>query len=91
VRPILVVLFPPATNNLLGFTGIGEHVLVQAFLPQFPVKALDVRDLPRTPWLNIDGPAMVLFQPLLHRLGDELRPVVTADVGRQTSMLMGES
>ena len=52
VRPDGIVVQPPGFDQLFGFFQIAEPVLVQAFVPQPAVEALDVRVLDRLAGLN---------------------------------------
>src|SRR3954468_10057738 len=57
-----------------------EHLSVQQLVPQPAVERLAVGVLPRAPRGDVQRLRPTTGQPATHRLGDELRPVVAADV-----------
>ena len=80
VRPLFVVFSPPVLDDNPSLEYAREHLPVQAFVPEFPVEALDVGVLSGTPRLNVDRPNAVSSHPPLYLHGDELGAVVAANV-----------
>jgi hypothetical protein len=66
----------------LRFQKTAENFTVQAFVAKLVVEAFNVAVLPRCTRLNVNGLDLILLQPVLDRVGDELRTVVTPDVLR---------
>src|SRR6267143_3499451 len=76
VRPYRVVIHPPGFDDPPRLLQAHEPVLVQAFVPELPVKTFDERVLHRFPRLDEVQRHAMRIRPLVHRLADELRPVV---------------
>src|SRR6516162_3602755 len=57
-----------------------ENLAVEQLIAKAGVEALDVAVLPGAAPLDVGGLGTDSRDPFLHRLGDELRPVVGADV-----------
>jgi len=55
------------------------------------MEALHIAVLPRTARLDVDRFDAVLGKPCLHRLGDELTPVVAPEIGWCSVFLDGSS
>jgi hypothetical protein len=54
VRPDGIVFLSPALYQDLGFLQGIEDLAVEQLIPQFPIKALVVAILPRTPGFNVE-------------------------------------
>jgi hypothetical protein len=70
----------PALDDDLRFPKRVEDLAVEEFIAQTRIEALDEAVLPRAARCDIGGPCTDGGDPLLHGLGDELRPVVGADM-----------
>ena len=82
MRPEGVVLPPPAIGQALGLSHRGEQLGVQKLIPKPAVERLCKAVLPRGPWLDVGRGGTAVLAPALEGMGDELRPVVAADVRR---------
>jgi hypothetical protein len=78
VRPDCVVVAPPALDDDLGLAESVEDFAVEQLVAKACVEALDVAVLPGAAPLG--GLGTGSRDPVLHRLGDELRSVVGPDV-----------
>ena len=76
VRPDLVVVGSPCGNALAGLLQRLEPVLIEAFIAESAVEALDVRVLGRAAWLDQDVFDAVLLRPCHERPASEFRSVV---------------
>src|SRR3954452_23576797 len=85
MRPDRVVMAPPAFYDDLGLAQRVEYFAVEQFVAQACVKTLDVSVLPRASWCDVGGLCTDRCNPCLHRLGDELRPIVGPDMARHTT------
>jgi len=81
VRPVGVVVDPPLLDEHFGFQQGTEEFPVEAFVAQFVVEAFDVAVFPGRARPDIDCFDLVFLEPVADGIGDELRPVVAADVG----------
>ena len=72
MRPKVVVVLPKVLNHHTRFGQRPKLFPIQAFIAEPPVKTLDDAVLSRTARLDIDGFDLVLDQPLLDFLGNEL-------------------
>ena len=59
----------------------GEDFSVEEFIPELPVKALDVTVFPRTARLDEKSPDLEPCEPVPNGFGNELRSVVLSDEG----------
>ena len=75
-----IVMAPPALDDDLRLLQRVEDLAVEQFVPQAGVEALDVAVLPRTARRDVGRLGADRGDPLLHGLGDELRPVVGPNV-----------
>ena len=73
---------PPGFDENLGLLQGVEDLSVQELVAQPRVETLDVTIFPRRTRLDTGGPGANRGDPSPHGLGDELRAVVEADVGR---------
>jgi hypothetical protein len=71
---------PPALDHDLGLAQAVEDLAVEQLVAQARVEALDEAVLPRAARGDVGGPGTHGRDPSLDRLGDELRPVIGADV-----------
>ena len=62
-----------------------EYLSVQELISEAGVEALAVSVLPKRSWFDVRGLSTDRLDPLPDSIGDELRPVVGADVGWDTS------
>ncbi len=72
VGPVMVVLFSPASNDVLSFPPIGESIPVQALLTQLAVETLDDAVLPRATRSGAGWADILVLKPAHHRGGCEL-------------------
>jgi len=70
----------PTLDDDLGLAQSVENLAVEQLIAKAGVEALDVAVLPRAAPLDVGGLGTDNRDPFLHRLGDELRSVVGADV-----------
>jgi len=87
MRPEGVVFPAVVLDDHPGFGEDPELFPVEAFVTEVPVEALHIAILPRTAWVDVDRLDLVLGEPLLHRLGDELAAVVASQEGRDSMLL----
>src|SRR5262245_25799388 len=80
MRPDRIVMASPALNDDLGLAQSVENLAVEQLIAKAGVEALDVAVLPGAAPLDVGGLGTDHRDPFLHRLGDELRSVVGADV-----------
>jgi len=64
VRPLRVAVDPPVIDDLPRLVDGLEPVPVQAFLPEAPVEAFDVRVLCRFVWIDEAEPHAMIARPL---------------------------
>ena len=80
VWSLAVVVVPPVLEDHPALAQRVEQLTVQTLGPKPAIEALHVAVLPRAARIDIDRLDLVLPEPFLDRLGDELRSVVTADL-----------
>ena len=76
---------PPGFDENLGLLQGVEDLSVQELVAEPRVETLDVTIFPRRNRLDKGGPGANRGDPSSHGLGDELRAVVGADVGRNAA------
>jgi len=81
MRPEGVVFPAVVLDDHSGFGESPELLPVKAFIAESSVEALHIAVLPRAAGFDVDRLNPVLGEPLLHRLGDELAPVVASQEG----------
>jgi len=81
MRPEGVVFPAVVLDDHAGFGERPELLTVEAFVTEASVEALHIAVLPRAAGFDVDRLDPVLGEPLLHRLGDELAPVVASQEG----------
>ena len=69
----MVVVVAPEGQLAAGFGQAGEYLLVEAFVTQAAVEALDVALLLRFAWVDVMPFDAIVVGPLQDGLGDELR------------------
>src|SRR2546425_211422 len=70
-------------NEDRGFVHREEGLLVEALVAEAAVKALAHAVLPRFAWINVGGRDARAPEPAPDPVGDEFRPVVTAQILRR--------
>ena len=75
-----IVVAPPALDDDLGLAQGVEDLAVEQLVTQARVEALDEPVLPRAAGGDVGGLCADGGDPLLHRLGNELRAVVRTDM-----------
>jgi len=85
MRPDSVVVASPALDDDLRLSERVEDLAIEEFVTQACIEALDKAVLPWTASFDVGGPGTNRRNPVLHSLGDELRPVVGADVSGHTA------
>ena len=78
MRSSLVVIESPRSNGQAGLVQRLKPVLVQTFIPESAIKALDVGVLSRTAWLDQDVLDAVLLGPCHECPASELWSVVSS-------------
>jgi len=81
--PFLVVLPPPILRNILHFRKGLEQIEVQYLFPVGLVEPLNVRILCGLTWLDELQIHAVLLSLVSQQHGDQFRPVVHSQLGRQ--------
>jgi hypothetical protein len=84
VRPMMVVLAAVVLDDHSGFGQSPKLLAVEALVPEASMEALDEAVLPGAARLDVDRLDRVGRQPALDLLGDKLRTVVAAQVGRSS-------
>jgi len=79
VGPIVLVVLPPAGENLSGVVQVDEPVLRQALTPEADVERLDVGAVRRLAWPAKVQSDTVPMGPVVERLRGELGPTVHGD------------
>ena len=87
MRPEGVVLPAVVLDDHAGFGEGPELLPIKTFVPESSVEALHIAVLPRAAGFDVDRLDPVLGEPLLHRLGDELAPVVASQQCRGPMLL----
>jgi len=77
-----VVIDPPTFDGLSCVVQVQEPVLVQTFLAELSMEALDVPVFHRPAWRDEVQRDFVFIGPLVERLGSELRAIVDDDPHR---------
>ena len=80
MRPNGVIVTSPALDDDLGFTQRIEDLTIEQFIPQASIEAFDVAVLPRAAWFDVSALGTHSGDPVLHRLGHELRAIVGAEM-----------
>ena len=76
MRPILVVVSAPGGNQNTSLRQTRKPVVVQAFIPEAPIEALDECVLGGLPGLYQLELHAMLAGPLIQRLAGKFRPLV---------------
>src|SRR6202012_4824613 len=83
VRPLRVIVEAPLFNDNPRLPQAAKDFPVQTFVPQLVVETLDVSVLPRRARRDVDRLDVLILQPVLDRVSDELWTVVAAQVQRR--------
>ena len=82
------VVFPAVIFDYHTCFGEGPELLpVEAFVTQASMEALHIAVLPWAARINVDRLDLVLREPRLDGLGDELTPIITSQIGRGSMLL----
>ena len=84
VRPIVVIVHPPAVRNISQLIDTQEQFLLEQFVPESAVERLDIAIFPGAARGDVQDLHARPLQPFLHHLRDRLRPIITADIPRTT-------
>jgi hypothetical protein len=76
-------MVPPLINSVSGFVKGSEPVLIQAFVPEFAIEALDKRILGGLTWLDKPKLYPSISGPEVHGFAGEFTAVVHGDHSRQ--------
>ena len=85
VRPIVVIIHPPAIRNISQFVDAQEQFSVEQFISEPAVERLDIAVLPRTARGDVQGLHARFLQPFLHGFRDKLRAIIATDIAGITS------
>jgi len=85
VWPPVVVVHPPLVENDSGLRQAQEQLSVEQLVPKPAVEALHVAVFPRARLLDVERANARPRQPFLDLFGNELRPVIAAQMLRCTS------
>src|SRR3982074_2293544 len=80
MRPHRVVVTTPAFNDDLRLPQRVEDLAIEQLVAQPGIKTLDEPVLPRTARRDVGGLCADGADPLLHRLGNELRAIIGTDM-----------
>src|SRR3981081_3099160 len=80
MRPHRVVVTTPAFDDDLRFPQRVEDLAIEQLVAQPGIKTLDEPVLPRTARRDVGGLCSDGADPLLHRLGNELRAIIGTDM-----------
>jgi len=83
VRSFRVVVLPPELDDFLRTVQTDEDIVIQAFVTELAVKALDVCVLSRFAWLNESEFYIVFKSPQIKCLADKLGSIVNGYGFRQ--------
>lgn len=83
MRPNGVVVPAPTLDDDLGLAQRVEDLAVKELIAQARVEALDEPVLPWAALGDVSGLCTNGVNPLLHRLGDELRAIIGTDMPRE--------
>src|SRR5690606_8073008 len=85
--PLSIVVLPPLLDELPGMAHRHEPMLVQAFISELAVEALDITILLRFAGLNEAQLQPHSVSPFIQRLADEFRAVINRDAFGQATAL----
>src|SRR5947209_12854772 len=86
MRPVMVVVDPPSLNDLASSVQAAEQVLVEAFVAEATIEALDEAILHRLARSNVVPFNGVILLPLQDRSGGQLRAIVANDHQRPSAL-----
>ncbi len=84
LRALPIVLSSPLLDDDFRFAPISEPAHVQAFIAEPTIERFIDAVLPRFAWLDECRPDSCRLEPILQRLGNELRAIVRADMHGST-------
>lgn len=76
MRAMVVVVVAPCRNQMAGMAQAGEEVLVQAFVPQAAIEALDQAVLHRFSWRDVMPLHPSILRPFEHGVRRQFGSVV---------------
>ena len=82
MRPVVVVIKPPAIDDPPGVFQTEEQLAIQQFVPETAVEALDVAVFPRAALGDKQRLHVGSVQPSSHRAGDKLGTVIAPQMLR---------
>src|SRR5437762_9614385 len=85
MRPNHIVVTTPAFDDDLRFPQRVEDLAIEQLVTQPGIKTLAEPVLPRTARRDVGGLCSDGADPLLHRLGNELRAIIGTDMPRNTA------
>jgi len=77
-----VVLPAPAISQALRLGHCREQLGIEELVPEATVEQFGKTVLSRRSWLHVGRAVAAVLAPALEGVGNELRPVVAADIGR---------
>src|SRR5262245_28555695 len=80
MRPDCVVVTAPAFDDDLCLAQRIEDLAIEPLVAQHCIKTLNEAVLPRTAWRDVGGLCSDGADPLLYRLGNELRAIIGTDM-----------
>src|SRR4030081_401897 len=86
MRSVMVVVDPPSLNNLASSVQSAEQMLVEAFVAEATIEALDEAILHRLARSDVVPFKGVILLPLQDRSGGQLRAVVANDHKRPSAL-----
>jgi len=86
VRPLRIIVYPPAFQKHPGLSQGIEDLPVQQLVPQLAVERLNVAVLPGTTRFDEQSLNSESLQPLPNRRGRELRTVVRPEIHRRAPL-----
>ncbi len=89
MRSVQVVVASPLFNDFAGVAIAAEQMLVEAFVPEAPVKALDEAVLHGLSWRDVVPFHTVVLRPFQHGVRGELGSVV-ADHRQRIATTVGD-
>src|SRR5258708_33766892 len=85
--PDRVIVPSPTLDDDLGLAQRVEDLAIKQFVAQSGIKTLDKAVLPRAARRDVAGLCADCADPILHRLGDDLGPVVGPDMPGDTAQV----
>ena len=76
----MVILLPPAFNNVPGFLQSVKQITIDTFFSELADETFNISILPGTAGGDVDRLTTLLRQPVLHLFGDQFWSIVAANV-----------